>query len=311
EPIARAVAERMGFGADEVDLVATLVRWHLLLAETATTRDPDDPTTVRRVASRVTSPEAVSLLLALSEADARAASPKAWSTWRAALVRQLAHRTLAALLAEAAGGSAPRMPEAEVPIPATVRADPVTADVAVEVTPDGSRVTVVSGDRLGLLADAAAMLALLRVSVRAARAWTQEGFGVSVWEVAEDHLDAAALRHRLAGIVEGRVDARARLSRPAPAKLEPTVVVRPEASTSATVIEVRVDDRPGVVHIVCAALADQGMSVRSAHVSTLGPQAVDVFYVQEEAAGALSDDRAAAAAHGVRAALLSAVQLPD
>ena len=27
------------------------------------------------------------------------------------------------------------------------------------------------------------------------------------------------------------------------------------------------------------------ISVRSAHVSTLGPQAVDVFYVQEAAAG--------------------------
>ena len=33
--------------------------------------------------------------------------------------------------------------------------------------------------------------------------------------------------------------------------------------------------------------------MRSAHVSTLGPQAVDVFYVQEAAAGALSEERAA------------------
>ena len=45
--------------------------------------------------------------------------------------------------------------------------------------------------------------------------------------------------------------------------------------------------------------------VRSAHVSTLGPQAVDVFYVQESAAGALSEERAASAAHAVRQALVS------
>ncbi len=68
-------------------------------------------------------------------------------------------------------------------------------------------------------------------------------------------------------------------------------------------LEVRADDRPGMVHLACAALADLGLAVRSAHVDTLGPQAVDVFYVQEASAGALSDHRAAQAAHAVRAAL--------
>jgi [protein-PII] uridylyltransferase len=69
------------------------------------------------------------------------------------------------------------------------------------------------------------------------------------------------------------------------------------------VLEVRAADRPGVVHLVCAALARLDLSVSSAHVDTLGPQAVDVFYVQESQAGALSDARAAEAAHAVRAAL--------
>jgi [protein-PII] uridylyltransferase len=81
------------------------------------------------------------------------------------------------------------------------------------------------------------------------------------------------------------------------------VAVRPEASDQATVLEVRATDRPGVVHLVCAALAAQDVTVRSAHVATLGPQAVDVFYLQEASAGALSESRAAAAAHAVRAAL--------
>ena len=42
------------------------------------------------------------------------------------------------------------------------------------------------------------------------------------------------------------------------------------------------------------------------HVDTLGPQAVDVFYLQEAHAGPLPDDRAAEAAHAVRAALTPA-----
>ena len=62
----------------------------------------------------------------------------------------------------------------------------------------------------------------------------------------------------------------------------------------------RAADRLGVVYLVSAVLAELGLSVRSAHISTLGPQAVDVFYVQDAAAEALSGPRAAAAATAIR-----------
>lgn len=320
ERVARGVAARLGFGADEVELVATLVRWHLLLAETATTRDPDDPATLGLVVSRVRSAEALTLLSALTEADARATSPKAWSTWRAGLVRQLVQRCGDVLATTGPSGAAAqqarlRRPEAsgdtdDAPVPAEVRADPTAIAVTVSARPHGSRVTVFSGDRIGLLADAAAMLALQRTSVLAARAWTQEPYGVSEWQVTGTDLDPALLRQRLNAIAAGRIDVAARLAgsgvRTAEGtgpRLDPSVQVRPEASERATVLEVRADDRPGVVHLVCAALAELGISVRSAHVDTLGPQAIDVFYLQEFGAGALADDRAAVAAHAVRSAL--------
>ena len=189
----------------------------------------------------------------------------------------------------------------EVEIPGSVDGGGVS--IAVEPVEEGARVTVVARDRVGLLADEAAMFALQRVAVRAARAWAQGEYGVVVWEVAGEHLDPAVLRHRFDAITEGRLDAAERL-RPADAGvLAPTVVVRPEASEQATVLEVRAADRPGVVYLVCAALAALDVAVRSAHVDTLGPQAVDVFYLQEPAAGSLTDQRAAEAAHAVRAAL--------
>ena len=175
--------------------------------------------------------------------------------------------------------------------------------VEVEPVADGSTVRFVAVDRVGLLADAAAVFALQRTSVRAAHAWSQQDHGISVWEVAEEHLDPAVLRQRFEAIAAGRVDPGERLRPATSASLAPTVVVRPEASAQATVLEVRATDRPGTVHLVCAAHARMGLAVRSAHVDTLGPQAVDVFYVQEESAGALSDERAAAAAHAVRSAL--------
>lgn len=298
EPIARAIAERMGFDAEAVDLVATLVRWHLLLVETATTRDPDDPATIDLLVSRLASVEALDLLLALTEADARATAPKAWSSWRSGLVRDLARRARVAL---DTGAALPPIATEDVEVPPAVRAGGVS--LTVETAGDGSRVMVVAPDRVGLLADLAATFALARVPVRAARAWAQEQVAVSVWELGETGLDAAVLRQRYDGVVDGRVDAARRLRPGDGAVLDPTVVVRPEASDQATVLEVRTADRPGVVYLVCAALARLDIAVRSAHVDTLGPQAVDVFYLQESGAGALADTRAAEAAHAVRAAL--------
>jgi [protein-PII] uridylyltransferase len=301
-PIAREIAERIGFDPREVELIAALVRWHLLLPETATTRDPDDPATVDLVTARIADREELELLAALTEADARATSDKAWTRWRASLIQTLVRRSAAQLADEPVPDDDET--ETEIEIPERVRADSRAVSVVATDSPDGSRVTVVSGDRIGLLADAAATLALQKASVRAARAWTQDGFGVSVWDVAETGLDDILLRQRMEAIVDGRIDATEKLRRGKPVKLEPTVAVRPEASPRATVIEVRSADRPGLIHTVCSALASIDVSVRSAHISTLGPQAVDVFYVQEASAGALSEERAASAAHAVREALV-------
>lgn len=295
-PVARAVATRMGFEDDAVRLIEQLVRWHLLLASVATTRDPDDPATVDAVTEHIDSIEALDLLTALTEADAKATSAQAWTSWRAGLVHDLSRRAAASLRD---GEVPPAIRHEEVDLPGVPDGG---LDITVQRVPDGSRVRVVAQDRVGLLADVAAAFALRRVAVHAARAWGQGEVAVSVWDVAEEGLDPRALRDQLENIAAGRVDPGARLApRTAVAgQLAPTVVIRPEASDHSTVIEVRAGDRLGVLHLVCDALADLEITVRSAHVSTLGPQAVDVFYVQEAHAGTLSEIRAAQAAHAIR-----------
>ncbi|WGL53703.1 [protein-PII] uridylyltransferase [Nocardioides sp. BP30] len=299
-PIARAIAERMGFEQRSVDLIATLVRWHLLLAMTATTRDPEDPATVEVVLDRMDDPEALSLLTALTEADSRATSPKAWSSWRSGLILGLAARAQRQL--EVGRGSrAADVSHEHLEIPREARKRGLSIEV--ESVPDGSRVTVVAQDRVGLLADMAATFGLQRVAVRSARVWLQEPYGITVWEVAEPALDARVLRERFEAVSDGRIDPSDRLRRVAAGSLAPSVVVRPDAGTRATVLEVRTTDRPGVVYLVAAALAALDITVRSAHVDTLGPQAVDVFYLQEASAGELGEERAAIAAAAVRAAL--------
>jgi [protein-PII] uridylyltransferase len=207
EPLAREIARRMGFDDEAVALVGLLVRRHLLLAETATTRDPEDPATAALVAEHLGSAEALALLLTLTEADARATSPKAWSAWRAGLVREVAARAARLLGQPAPVEDAPGV----LPVPKEVRRGSVS--VSVVAVHGGSRVTVMAADRVGLLADAAALFALQRASVRSARAWAQDDVGVSVWEVAEEHLDERVLRQRFDAIVAGRVDPATRLTR--------------------------------------------------------------------------------------------------
>ena len=303
EPVAATVAARMGFAEPDVRTIACLVRWHLLLAETATTRDLDDPATIAGVAASVTSPAELDLLTVLTEADARATGPQAWTTWRAGLVHDLAARVRSVL---ASGGRPPSDDDQGPPVDEAsaeaVRADPAYRRVRAVPGGGATRLEVTAADRVGLMSDIAGALALLKVSVRAARAWTRDGVATSWWDLDAPGLDAALVGQRLDIVVSGAVDVSARLAARA-GGLPPTVLVRHDASSRATVLEVRTDDRLGVVYLVTRALAALRLTVRSAHLSTIGPQALDVFYVQEPGAGALTDDRAADAAHAVRASL--------
>ena len=61
----------------------------------------------------------------------------------------------------------------------------------------------------------------------------------------------------------------------------PKVTLVDNASTSATVVEVRAHDEPGLLWRIGRALGECGLNVHAARVETLGAEAVDVFYVTD------------------------------
>lgn len=178
ETIARDLATRIGFDRTDVATIATAVRHHLLLVETATRRDLDDPATVRSVATAVGTVGTLELLHALTEADALATGPAAWSSWRASLVADLVKRVTGVL-----AGETPPDPEAAAPsaeqerlaIEALRTGEPVlalhTEPLAAEPEepePVGVELVIALPDRPGVLPAVAGVLALHRLTVRAA-----------------------------------------------------------------------------------------------------------------------------------------------
>ena len=141
--------------------------WHLLLAETATTRDPDDPATVDLVVSRLETVETLDLLLALTEADARATAPKAWSSLAVRADRDLARRARAAL---GSGAPLPPVVTDDVALPAARSARArCRSRSRSAVTALGHRHRPGPGGPAGR----PRRFALARLPVRAARAWSR------------------------------------------------------------------------------------------------------------------------------------------
>ncbi|SKA06293.1 UTP--GlnB (protein PII) uridylyltransferase, GlnD [Enhydrobacter aerosaccus] len=63
--------------------------------------------------------------------------------------------------------------------------------------------------------------------------------------------------------------------------VEPRVLMDNNASDTFTVIEVNGRDRPGFLHIVTRALTRMNLQIATAHITTYGERAVDVFYVKD------------------------------
>ncbi len=90
-PIARDVALRFGL-EDASDDVASLVRLHLVLAETATTVDLDDEDSVLAAAALIGDRHLLAPLHVLTVADTKATGPALWTTWLDSLFGALVAR---------------------------------------------------------------------------------------------------------------------------------------------------------------------------------------------------------------------------
>ncbi len=329
--IALKLAPRLGFSEAETELVAWLVRWHLLLSDTALKRDLDDPQTLVNFLAVVNAPERLRLLTILTTADIAAVGPDRWTIWKASLIHELYARSMEHLTGGlAAAGRAPNVAgkqhalslllsdweEAELDAHLAnavtaywlafevttlayqarllqqhqQKAVPLTLSARLDKSRSLTEVTCITADAPGLFSRLAGALAAAGANIIDARIFTlRNGIACDVFlvqSVTGQSFEAEGTVPRLLQKIEQYWQGGAQSGQnmwPKRAENIPIharVLFDNAASRMHTVIEVQGRDRPGLLHGLTQILAEAGLDIASAKISTFGMMAVDVFYVQ-------------------------------
>ena len=177
--------------------------------------------------------------------------------------------------------------------------------VAASVRDGAVEAIVYAKDRAGLLADLAGAVASAGGNVRNVHAITlDDGRIIDVFTILPPEglspeavadfvrtlhaglLAAARARPSAAPSLARRIgDRRAIFAVPADVRLDS------QASDEALVVEAEGRDRPGLLYSLTAAIAELGLTIRSAHIATYGERAVDAFYLQDEDGRKIDDMR--------------------
>ena len=158
-----------------------------------------------------------------------------------------------------------------------------------------SEITVYTPDHPGLFAQIAGAIAVSGGSIVDAKIFTTtDGFALDVFSVQDaeggpfgDAARIARLHQTIEKTLSGEILPRYLIakrpskSRASAFKVRYRVNFDNDASTSATVIEVRGPDRVGFLYDVTTALFESGLSISSAIIATYGERVVDVFYVRD------------------------------
>ena len=101
EEDARAFGDKVGLPEEDIERIAWLVRWHLLMSTTAQRQDITDPDVVHRFADAVGGRERLGQLYLLTIADIIGTSPRLWNAWKDRLLADLYTATRYALRRDA------------------------------------------------------------------------------------------------------------------------------------------------------------------------------------------------------------------
>jgi [protein-PII] uridylyltransferase len=295
--LATQIGTRLGLWPSDVETLSAIVRYHLLLPETATRKDLQNPDTIDAVVAALGGDTVLlELLHALAEADSLATGPGVWGDWKASLIGDLVRRC--------------RLVMAGDPLPQADPIDPryleLASDVGIHVdliageSSHTYNVTMIAPDRRGVLSKAAAVLALNSLRVHSASVNTHEGSAINTF-VVSPHFGsppaAELLRQQLILAVDGDLDVVATLEQKdldaalvggragevraavpinSPAA-PPRLLWHDGRAPRELLVEIRSTDRAGLLATLTAVFERAGVDIAWAKVTTLGSSVVDAF----------------------------------
>ncbi|MCK0070086.1 [protein-PII] uridylyltransferase [Kordiimonas laminariae] len=335
--VAEKLCPRLGLKPAETETVAWLVRWHLLMSNTAFKRDLSDHKTILDFCELVKSPERLRLLLVLTVVDIRAVGPGVWNGWKGQLLRELyAAAEEVLLVGHATRGRQERVKAKKEKLAASLsdwnendidkhqnrmndaywiaeendtliqnarlmrrideNGDILGVTARIETFQDMTNVAIYGEDHPGMFARVVGALGVAGATITGAKIHTSKD-GMAVDNFTVQDLEGHAfdsrrsldkLEETILATLKGKVRPKERLknkkvfgNKSDAFEVEPVVLIDNKASNWSTVIEVNAKDRPGLLYDLAYALYGLKLSIFSAHISTIGERAVDVFYVRD------------------------------
>ena len=69
------------------------------------------------------------------------------------------------------------------------------------------------------------------------------------------------------------------------------VIIDNETSSNYSIIEVNCKNAPGVLYMITVSMADLGIQIKTASISTYGNRVVDIFYVNDIFGQKITDEK--------------------
>ncbi|MDA1191917.1 MAG: [protein-PII] uridylyltransferase [Candidatus Poribacteria bacterium] len=334
----KIVARLFPLTDEQADDVIFLVEQHHLMSHTAQRRDLDDREVIERFAKAVGSLKRARLLYLLTHADIRAVNAELWTDWTASLLDKLYLRTeqyflgefrvsraeleaMCARVAELLGDGWGEAVHEHITQMGSERMAFYTRDeIAAQVravadyvndrrrcvfrvfrqSVNHSATVFVAGDRPGLFAEIAGVLAASDIAILSADLNTRrDGIAVDTLHIADGKTGASidearckqleAMLERagrgdatVAEMLEERAKQRKRGNQHRTMQIAPIVRANNEDSAYYTILDVRAQDRLGLLYTITHTLSELGLDISLAKISTEAYRAVDVFYVADE-----------------------------